>query len=163
LINHCYCLMSVLAIVLIIIAGICLLLIEFLIIPGISVFGIGGFICLIGGVVAAYLSYGYTAGHITLVSVLLASVTTILLTFRQKTWKKVGLSANIESKIVTFDAEKIKAGDYGKAITRLAPIGKVMVNDVVCEARSISGYIHENTEIEVVKVSPNQIIVKHKN
>lgn len=155
--------MSVLAIVLIIIAGICLLLIEFLIIPGVSVFGIGGFVCLIGGVVAAYLSYGYTAGHITLVSTLFASVLTILLTFRRKTWKKVGLSTSIDSKIVAFDADKIKTGDYGKAITRLAPMGKVMINDIICEAKSISGFINENTEIEVVKVSQNQIIVKHKN
>ncbi len=155
--------MSVLAIVLIIIAGICLLLIEFLIIPGVSVFGISGFICLIGGVLAAYLSIGYKAGHITLVSTVFASLLTILLTFRRKTWKKVGLSANIESKIVSFDHEKIKTGDSGKAITRLAPVGKVMVNDIVCEAKSISGYINENSEIEVVKVLQNQIIVKHKN
>ncbi len=155
--------MSLLAIVLIIIAGICLLLIEFLIIPGVSVFGIGGFVCLIGGVVAAYLNYGYTAGHITLASTLFASVLTILLTFRRKTWKKVGLSTSIESKIVAFDPDQIKTGDYGRAITRLAPMGKVIINDIICEAKSISGFIHENTEIEVVKVSQNQIIVKHKN
>jgi len=41
-------------------------------------------------------------------------------------------------------------------------MGKVKVHDMVCEAKSISGFIDENTEIEVIKVSRNQLIVKLK-
>jgi membrane-bound ClpP family serine protease len=154
--------MSVIAIVLIIIAGIALLLIEFLIIPGISVFGIGGFICLIGAVISAYIYQGSMAGHITLAGTVIASLATILFTFRRKTWKKMGLAASIESKIISIDSEKIKKGDTGKAITRLAPMGKVMVHDMVCEAKSIAGFVHENTEIEVINIHENQLIVKPK-
>jgi membrane-bound ClpP family serine protease len=154
--------MSVVAIVLIILAGIALLLIEFLVIPGVSVFGIGGFLCLIGGVVASYVFQGNIAGHITLAATVVASVLAMVFAFRRKTWRKMGLNASSDSKIITIEPEKIKSGDTGKAITRLAPMGKVKVNDIICEAKSIAGYIHEDTEIEVVKVTQYQLIVKPK-
>jgi membrane-bound ClpP family serine protease len=154
--------MSLVAIVLIILGGIALLLVEFLIIPGVSVFGIAGFLCLIGGVIASYVFHGNTAGHITLAASIIASVVAMLIAFRRKTWKKMGLGASIDSKVVAIESEKIKSGDTGKAITRLAPMGKVKVNDIVCEAKSVSGYIHEDTEIEVIKVSQYQLIVKLK-
>jgi membrane-bound ClpP family serine protease len=154
--------MSLVAIVLIILGGIVLLLVEFLIIPGVSVFGIAGFLCLIGGVIASYVFHGNTAGHITLAAAVIASVIAMIIAFRRKTWKKMGLGASIDSRIAAIEPEKIKSGDTGKAITRLAPMGKVKVNDIVCEAKSISGYIHEDTEIEVIKVSQYQLIVKLK-
>ena len=138
------------------------MLVEFLIIPGVSVFGIAGFLCLIGGVIASYVFHGNTAGHITLAAAIIASVGAMLIAFRRKTWRKMGLGASIDSKVVAIESEKIKSGDTGKAITRLAPMGKVKVNDIVCEAKSISGYIHEDTEIEVIKVSQYQLIVKPK-
>lgn len=154
--------MSVVAIVLIILAGIALLLIEFLVIPGVSVFGIGGFVCLVGGVIASYVFHGNTAGHISLAATVAASVIAIVFAFRRKTWRKMGLNASIDSKIISIEPGKIKSGDSGKAITRLAPMGKVKVNDITCEAKSLSGYIPEDTEIEVIKVSQNQLIVKPK-
>jgi membrane-bound ClpP family serine protease len=154
--------MSLIATVLIILAGIALLLIELLVIPGISIFGIAGFLCMIGGVLASYIYHGSTTGNITLIFTVVASVLTMLLAFRRKTWKKMGLAASIDSKIIAIEPDTIKAGDTGKAITRLAPMGKVMVLDKICEAKSITGYIHENTEIVVIKISENQLIVKPK-
>jgi membrane-bound ClpP family serine protease len=154
--------MSFAAIVLIILAGISLLLIEFLIVPGVSVFGIAGFLCLIGGVIASYIYQGNQAGHITLVATIIASILSMIVAFRSKTWKKMGLHTSIDSRIVAIEPGKINSGDTGKAVTRLAPMGKVIVNDIMCEAKSISGYIQENTEIEVIKISRNQLIVKPK-
>ena len=154
--------MSLIAIILIILGGIILLLVEFLVVPGVSVFGIGGFLCLIGGVIASYVFHGNTAGHITLIAAVVASVLSMVFAFRRKTWRKMGLNASIDSKIVTIEPDKINGGDTGRTITRLAPMGKVKVHDMVCEAKSISGFIDENTEIEVIKVSRNQLIVKLK-
>lgn len=154
--------MSLLATILIILAGIALLLIEFLVIPGFTVFGIGGFLCIIGGVIASYVFHGSTAGHITLVSTIVASVIAMLFAFRRKTWNKMGLGTSIDSRLIAIEPEKIKSGDTGQAITRLAPMGKVKVNDGVYEAKSISGYIQEGTKVEVIKISQNQLIVKPK-
>jgi membrane-bound ClpP family serine protease len=154
--------MSFVAIILIIVAGIALLLIEFLVIPGVSVFGIAGFLCLIGGVISSYVFHGNTAGHFTLAATVFASVLSMVFAFRRKTWRKMGLNTSIDSKIIAIEPEKIKSGDTGKAITRLAPMGKVMVNDLICEAKSISGYVSKDTEIEVIKISQNHLVVKPK-
>ncbi len=75
----------------------------------------------------------------------------------------MGLQTNIASRNEPFDTENIHPGDVGKTITRLAPIGKAMVNDIICEAKSTGGFINENTDIEVIKVLSTQIIVKPKN
>lgn len=155
--------MSLLAIIIIILLGILLLLLEFLVIPGVTVFGIGGFVFILLGIGSSYYFHGVTAGNITLLGTVIASLFTIYFIFKQKTWKKLGLQASISSKNEPYEVEKIHAGDSGKTITRLAPIGKAMINEVVCEAKSTGGFIDENTDIEVVQVLNTQIIVKPKN
>jgi membrane-bound ClpP family serine protease len=155
--------MSILAIIIIILLGIFLLLVEFLIIPGFTIFGIGGFAFMLLGIGSSYYYHGVQTGNFTLLGTVIASLATIYFVFKGKTWKNLGLHANINSKIEPFETDKIHAGDSGKTITRLAPVGKVMVNDILCEAKSISGFIDDNTDIEVVKVLNTQIIVKLKN
>ncbi len=155
--------MSILAIIIIILLGIFLLLVEFLIIPGFTVFGVGGFLFILLGIGTSYYYHGVQAGNLTLLGTVIASFFTIYFIFKQKTWKKIGLQANIYSKNEPFESEKIHPGDGGKTITRLAPVGKAIVNDIICEAKSNSGFINENTNIEVVKVLNTQIIVKPKN
>lgn len=155
--------MSLLAIIIIIILGIFLLLVEFLIIPGFTVFGIGGFLFLFLGVGSAYYFHDVSTGNLTLLGTVLLSFGTIYLVFKRKTWKKMGLNASIDSRNEPFDTEKIHAGDGGKTLTRLALVGKAQVNGIICEARSTGAFIDENTEIEVIKVLSTYIIVKPKN
>jgi membrane-bound ClpP family serine protease len=155
--------MSILAIIVIIVLGIFLLLVEFLVIPGFTVFGIGGFLFIFLGVGSAYYFHDVITGNITLMATVIMSFTTMFYVFKRKTWKNLGLKANINSRHEPFNIEKILPGDTGKTITRLAPIGKAVVNDVICEAKSTGGFINENTEIEVLKVLNTQIIVKPKN
>jgi len=156
--------MSVGAIIFLIILGIVLLLVEFLIIPGITIAGIGGFLCLAAGIFAAYYGHGVQVGNITLFSTLAAIILTLALVFKSRTWKKVMLDSNISgvSGDVIHDAS-FKVGDRGKAITRLAPIGKAMFNDKMVEAKSITGFIDENTEIEIVKIQNTNVVVKPIN
>jgi membrane-bound ClpP family serine protease len=155
--------MTIPAIIIIILLGIFLLLIEFLIIPGFTVFGVGGFAFMLLGVGSAYYYHGIMAGNLTLLGTVVASLATIYFIFKKKTWKKIGLQANIKSKHEPFETEKIHTGDEGKTITRLAPVGKAMVNNIICEAKSAGGFIDENTDITVIKVLTTQIIVKPKN
>jgi len=154
--------MSLFAIIVIILLGIFLLLVEFLIIPGFTIFGIGGFLFMILGIGASYYFHGVQAGNFTLIGTVVASLVTIYFVFKKKTWKNMGLKANIESKNEPFEAGKIHPGDEGKTITRLAPAGKAMVNDIICEARSLGEFVNENTDIEVIKVMNTYIIVKPK-
>lgn len=154
--------MSLFAIALLIVLGIIMLLIEFLVIPGISVAGIAGFLLMLGGLIASYYYHGAQTGLYTLLITVVISGITVYYVFKRNTWKKIGLESTIDSRNSPFDISMIHAGDMGKAITRLAPIGKVMVNDIICEGKSFTGFIDENTEIEVIKVLNTQLIVKPK-
>ncbi len=155
--------MSLLAIFIIIILGIFLLLVEFLIIPGFTVFGIGGILFILLGVGSAYYFHNPVTGNLTLLGTVLVSFFTIYYVFKNKTWKSMGLKASINSRVEPFETTKIHAGDLGKTITRLAPVGKAMVNDTICEAKSTGEFINENTAIKVIQVLNTQIIVKPVN
>lgn len=146
---------------LLIILGIFLFLVEFLLIPGISIAGIGGAILIGAGIYLAFVNHGVTMGLISLGITLLLSVLFFAISLRSRTWKKVILDTKIDGTSHNLPVEgSIKQGDKGVALTRLAPMGRVKVNDVVMEAKSIAGYVDSNTEVEVVKITGTQLIVK---
>ena len=59
--------------------------------------------------------------------------------------------------------DQIKVGDIGVTLTRLAPMGKIRINELVREAKSIEGYIDEHGEVEVVSIKGTRITVKNKS
>lgn len=152
------------SVILLISLGLLLFLIEFLLIPGITIAGIGGAVLTFAGIYLAYARFGAMTGSIVLISTLLASILIFSLSIRSRTWKKAMLTTNIDSKMNEIPGiENIKTGDKGIAITRLAPMGTVKVNGITFEAKSVAGFVDPKTEIEVVKVSSSQIVVKPIN
>ncbi len=152
--------MSVFAIVLLILLGLVLLLIEFAVIPGVTIAGIGGFLLLGASVYIAFVEYGTGAGFLTLLIVLIAAPLMIYYFFKSKSGKKMILNSKIEGKVDTINEEKIKVGDIGKTVGRLAPMGKVKVNGETVEAQSTGTYIDQNIEIKISKIHSNKIIVE---
>ena len=153
--------MSVAAIILLIVLGIFLFVVEFLLVPGVTIAGIGGAILMAVAVYSAYKTHGNAVGNYTLVATLALSIAGFAYALRPKTWKRLMLSKNIEGKVeVGLENDTIKAGDRGEAITRMAPVGKVLVNDIVVEGKSQKGFLDEHTPIEVIKVLNTQVIVK---
>jgi membrane-bound ClpP family serine protease len=153
----------ILAIVLLILVGLLLLLLEVLVIPGTTVAGVIGFILLGGGIWMAFDTFGTNAGIIAIASTLVATGLVFFLAFRSGTWKKLMLKENIESKVDSFEGFIPKVGDVGIAISRLAPMGKVIINNHEYEARSQNSYIDEKSTVEVIIVESNKIIVKLKS
>lgn len=152
--------MTAFTIILLIFLGLLLLLIEFAVIPGVTIAGIGGFVLLGLSVYIAFAEYGTGIGFLTLTFVLVASPLLIVYFFKSKTGKKMVLESLIDGKVETVDNEKIHVGDTGKTLGRLAPSGKVKINGEVLEAQSVSGYVDHNTEIKVIKILTNKIIVE---
>ncbi len=155
--------MSIFTIILLILLGLVLLLIEFAVIPGITIAGIGGFLLLAASVYIAFTEYGNAAGFITLAVVLVVSPAMIYYFFKSRTGRKMILEKNIEGKVEVVDSNKIAVGDTGKTIGRLAPSGKVKVNGEVVEAQSTGTFIDQHTEIKVLKILSNKIIVEPLN
>jgi membrane-bound ClpP family serine protease len=152
--------MSIFAIILLIVLGLVLLLIEFAVIPGVTIAGIGGFLLLGASVWIAFSEFGTVPGFITLGIVLLVAPAMVYYFFKTRTGRKMILEKNIEGKVELLDTDKINVGDMGKTIGRLAPMGKVKVNGLVIEAQSTGALIDHNTEIKVLKIVSNKLIVE---
>ena len=155
--------MSLFVIILLIFLGLLLLMIEFAVIPGVTIAGIGGFLLLAASVYIAFVNYGNVGGFITLAVVLILSPLMIYYFFKSRTGKKMILETNIEGKVETVDEAKIHVGDPGRTLGRLAPMGKVKINGETLEAKSNGSFIDQNTEIVVIKVLSNSVIVEPKN
>jgi membrane-bound ClpP family serine protease len=149
--------------ILLVILGICLLLVEFLIVPGITVAGIGGLLCMIGAVYFGYSNFSTQTGSYFLLATVFTNIVVLYYAFRSKTWKRFGLESEIDGKNISFDTDKIQIGDSGECLTRMNPMGKVMVNDVICEGKTLGVYLEPNTKITVIKVNNNQLVVKPIN
>jgi membrane-bound ClpP family serine protease len=152
--------MSLLAIVLLIILGLVLLLIEFAVIPGVTIAGIGGFLLLAASVYIAFADLGTIPGFITLAVVLIASPIMVYYFFKSRAGKNMILDSEIKAKVENFSHDKFKVGDVGNTIGRLAPMGKIKVNGEVVEAQSNGSFIDHQTEIRIVKIHLNKVIVE---
>ncbi|MCT4638368.1 MAG: NfeD family protein [Bacteroidales bacterium] len=151
--------MSVLILSLIIVFGLFLLFVEFLIIPGITIAGIGGGLLMIAAIVGGYHYHGVQVGNYMLLGTIVANFVSFYFLFKRRTWRRMGLETAIDSKVNTIDIP-VKSGDKGVAISRLAPMGKARFNDTVYEVQSLDGFVDEGSNIEIVNVKSNKIIVK---
>jgi len=153
--------MSIFAIILLIVLGILLFVVEFLLVPGVTIAGIGGAVLMAAAVYFAYTTHGNTVGNYTLVATLLLTVGGGAYVLRAKTWKRLMLNRNLDGKVeVGLEEDKISIGDRGESITRMNPVGKVLVNGLVVEGKSQSGFLDQHTPVEVIKVLNTQVIVK---
>ncbi len=149
------------AIIILIVLGILLFLIEFLLIPGITIAGIGGAIMTMSGVYIAFERFGTKIGVLVLLFTLVSTIVMFAFSLRSKTWKKAMLSTNIDSNVADdLGLELLHEGDKGETIGRLAPMGMIRISGHSYEAKSIAGYIEPHTPVEIVKISASQIIVK---
>lgn len=147
---------------LIIFMGLVFMLLEVLVIPGTTFVGIIGILLMIVGIYFAYTKHGTMVGHYFLVGASVLSFIVIFLALKSDTWKKATLNTELDSKVNTIDAEKVKVGDEGKTISRLSPMGKALINENYYEVESRGGYVDENSDIVVVKISGNKIYVNPK-
>ncbi len=149
------------AVIILIILGILLFLIEFLLIPGITIAGIGGAALTVSGIYLAFDKFGTRIGVLVLLFTLVSSLVIFVFSLRAKTWKKAMLKTNIDSNVAEeLGLENLHEGDKGETIGRLAPMGMIKVNGHSFEAKSIAGYLDPHTTIEIVKIHGSQIIVK---
>ena len=103
---------------------------------------------------------GVRAGNYTLVISSFLLMGSFLYFIKSKSLRRIALTTNIDAKVDTSDLLKIKKGDIGITQSRLNPIGKVFINGLTVEAKSIDGeMIDEDTEVEVIKVEWSNILV----
>jgi len=151
--------MDILIVIILCIIGILLILAEIFLIPGLTLAGIAGAAFSIGGVYYAFRYIGTTAGIITLVSVVIMIGIAFIYLVKSKALDRIALKTDIDSTVGAKELPDISEGDKGIAISRLNPIGKVRVNNITMEAKTLSEFIDENSTVTVIKVLPTQLIV----
>ena len=147
--------MDVLIIIALIAAAVILFLVELFVIPGISLAGISALVCIIYANYYAFANLGTGAGFITLIISGIACIGSLVWFMRSKT-----LDKDITSKIDRSAAEKVKVGDTGITITRLAQIGNAEINGNIIEVKSMDGLLNEKTPIVVNRITDGIIFVE---
>ena len=147
-------------IILSIVVGILLLGLEIFILPG-FITGLVGLAACGFGVYTAFAEYGNTGGFISLAIVFVLSVIIISFGLRARTWKRLSLKANIDgSSQVELSKEEIAVGEKCFTATRLAPVGKIIINGKTYEAKSQDVYIDRQKEVEIVGFDNFTVVVK---
>ena len=155
--------MNILIILLLIFLGIVLLLIEFTILPGITIAGIGAILLFAYSIYMAFNTYGALTGFLTLAFVLIVAPLLIVMLFKGKTGKKMVLSTVITGIANQINQEKVKIGDIGVTIGRLAPMGKIKVNGEVVEVRSTGTFVDPGESVRIIQIEKSQITVEPLN
>ena len=142
--------------------AIVLLLLEIFLLPGITVAGIGGFLFAAGGILHAYSELGVQAGNISLIVSAVVFAVSFFWLLRSNSFNKVALKKEVDSKLISTRDLGIVQGDEGIAVSRLNPMGKIRVKGITVEAKSIDGFVDENTPIVVAGIDASNLLVKIK-
>ncbi len=148
-------------IIILILVGLVLLALEIMVIPGVGITGILGFLFMAEGVWLAYSREGSAAGNITLILTILVSALSMVVMLRSKTWKKAQLKTSVSGKVRTLDDMHLKVGMRGKTTSRCAPIGKAVFGNNHIEVDSGTDYLKTGTPVEIVRIYRNKIFIKN--
>ena len=155
--------MEILTVLLLILLGVILVLVEFMLIPGISIAGIGALVAFGISVFLGFKYWGNLAGFFILGAILIFVPVLLYFLFKGNAMRPMMLNSDIEGKLINVDQQKIHPGDEGITTGRLAPLGKAKINGVAVEARSLGQYIDQKTLVKVIKIEGNTVIVEPIN
>jgi membrane-bound ClpP family serine protease len=141
-----------------------MLILEVAFLPGFGFTGVLGMLSMIGSVFYAFLQLGNAAGWIVLLVSVLICIALFLWALYGKSLDKMALTKNIKSTVKEQDMSLFAVGDRGVTRTRLALIGEALINGQVVEVKSEGGFIDEQQEIEIIRISGDSLFVaKVKN
>lgn len=151
--------MDILITVLLVIFATVMLTVEVVFIPGFGITGFTGVLAMIGSIFYAFVEISSAAGWITMIVGGMISIALFLWALYGNSIDKIALKKNIKSTVRTVDMSLFAVGDRGVTKTRLALIGEAVIKGQVVEVKSEAGFINENEEVEVIRVSDDSLFV----
>ncbi|OWY25431.1 hypothetical protein C7N43_30005 [Sphingobacteriales bacterium UPWRP_1] len=154
--------MTITFIIGLIVLGLLLIALEMVFIPGTTVAGILGIVLILGAILLSYYGFGVQTGNIVLLGSSMVTASLIFVGFKFFGAKGVTLDYKLnESKVEPSHRDiPIKIGDVGVALGDIKPQGNAIINSRTIVVRSTGEFIPDNTELEVIDVTPNRVIVK---
>lgn len=151
--------MDMLIIAALMLIGLLLVIVELFFLPGVTIAGISALL-FFGGAVYYAFEISSTAGIITTIISVIVCIGGVLSFMRSRVMNKISLDASINSVVPTSIPHNIKIGDKGITLSRLNPMGRVLVCGHEIEGRAREAFLDENTEIEVERIDNTVVIVK---
>jgi len=152
--------MTILVLSSLLLIGLILLLAEVLFVPGTTVVGIFGLAVSLAGITYAFLSFdAEVAWWITSVAVIL-NLAAIVYGFKSGLWNRFSLKTSMQGGAFDGRTDSLQIGMTGKTMSDLKPIGKASFEDVLYEVKSENGFIPVETDVTIIKIENNKIIVK---
>ncbi len=147
------------------VAGLILLALEILVIPGFGVAGIGGVLAIVISLIMAAPNPG--SAVISLLIAMVAAAVIIWFTLKnrktRKVWSKLVLFTKQENKDGYVSADTGLAalqGQKGKALTTLRPSGTAQIDGRKVDVVTQGEFIQAGQEIEVLLVEGQRVIVR---
>ncbi len=153
--------MDIIALILLILFGLLFLVVEILLLPGVSVGGILAAACYGTAIYLSFANHSVAMGVSVTIIIIAVSTLAIIWSLKAKTWRKLALNQKITSSSNDLPEQKnIKIGDQGTTLSRLSPMGKIQIAGDAFEAKSQGEYIDQRQEVEVVGFENFTVIVK---
>jgi membrane-bound ClpP family serine protease len=140
--------------------GLALIVAELVFIPGTTLIGLLGLICIIAGIVVSYRHFGSDVGFYVLVGTGAVTLGTLFYSFRSRSWSKFSLKTAIDSRVNEGLTDTLQVGDTGIAMSTLRPFGKALFNQREYEVKTSGNYLEAGSEVKIIQISSNQIIVE---
>ena len=143
-----------------IVFGIILIVVEIVFVPGTTIVGVGGLVCMGYGIYVTFQTFGNTAGTITLIITGTFCISALIYSLKTRSWERFSLKKTMNSKFNEEFKQDLSVGDKGESISSLKPIGKALFNDQEVEVRSMGGYVREKNHIRIIKIEQSKIFVE---
>ena len=144
--------------ILLLLAGIVLVIIEIIFVPGTTILGIIGFALMVFGIIIGYSKFGSQTGTIILISTIVVGGGTTILSFRSGVWKRFALKSSIDSKFNEDVKVEHLLGAEGVTLSACRPYGKAEFYDSTYEVKTLGIYLTAGAKVRVSKVDKNHKI-----
>ena len=135
------------------------MLAEIFLLPGVTFAAICSFCSFIASLYYSYLFFGTIGFIVSLVISFVLLGVLFYISMNKKNLKRMSLESTIDSKSSENADLYVQIGQEITTQTRLNPMGSVIVDGKMFEAKSLNGYIDVNQDVKVVGFEDSVIIV----
>lgn len=143
-----------------ILAGLALIIVEVVFIPGTTVVGLLGLVFTIAGIVFSYSHFGSTVGFYVLSGTAVTTAGALYFSFRKGAWSKFSNQSAIDSKVNEGLVAELMTGEEGTAVSALRPMGSAEFKGKIFEVRTNGEYIANGIKVKIIKIQSNSVLVE---
>lgn len=152
--------MTIVVLLSLLIIGLILMLAEVLFVPGTTIVGILGLVVSLLGISYAFISYEANTAWVITGIAALANLVAIVYGFRSGVWNKFSLKNTSQGRVFDGRTSGLYLGMEGKAISDIKPFGKGLFGEKIYEVKSENGFLTVGSDLEIIKIENNKILVK---